>query len=314
MKKTDRDLIIIGAGAAGLSAAQYGARSNLNVVLIEEMAAGGQAMIIDNLENYPGFNDPVPGYIFSQKMEDQAKKFGAEIISDSVQEIKKENNIFVVKTYSGEITASTVIISTGAKHRTLKIPGEKEFAGKGVSYCATCDGPFFKGQKMIVVGGGDAACDESMFLSKLSDKIILVHRRDKFRAQKSLASRVLGNKNIEVRFNTEIKDISGDTSVKRVTLFNNKDERDYIEDVNAVFVFVGSIPQTKLIKDLSVEVDEGGYIKTNNKMETTIRGLFAAGDVRDTPFRQLIVAASEGAIAAHSASQYIDELKGEAYV
>ena len=210
MKKPDRDLIIIGAGAAGLTAAQYGARSNLNVLIIEEMAAGGQAIIIDNLENYPGFPDPVQGHVFSQKMEEQAKKFGAEIMSDSVTGLKKEGNIFPVKTYSGEITAYTVIVATGAKHRTLQIPGEKEYSGKGVSYCATCDGPFFKGQKMLVIGGGDAACDETMFLSKLSNNIILIHRRDRFRAQKALAKRVLSNDNVEVRFNTEIKEISGD--------------------------------------------------------------------------------------------------------
>jgi thioredoxin reductase (NADPH) len=190
----NRDLIIIGAGAAGLTAAQYGARANLNVLVIEEMAAGGQAMIIDKLENYPGYPEPVTGYIFSQKMEEQARKFGAEIVSDTVTAIKKEGGFFHVTTYGGTYTSFTVLLATGAKHKTLGIPGEKDFAGKGVSYCATCDGPLFKGKKMLVVGGGDAACDEAMFLSKLSDNIVMIHRRDRFRAQKALATRVLHNK------------------------------------------------------------------------------------------------------------------------
>lgn len=313
MNKPDRDLIIIGAGAAGLGAAQYGARANLKVLVLEEMAAGGQAMIIDKLENYPGFSEPVTGYVFAQKMEKQAKKFGAEIMNDSVTDLKKEGDIFHVTTYSGEYTSYAVVIATGAKHRTLNIPGEKEFAGKGVSYCATCDGPFFKGQKILVVGGGDAACDESMFLSKLTDKIILIHRKDRFRAQKALARRVLANKSIEVRFNTELLEISGDSSVKKVRLIRNKENTIYEEEVNAVFIFIGSIPQTKLARGLAVDIDEGGYIRTNEKMQTKVRGLFAAGDVRTSPFRQLVVAAAEGAIAAHSASQYIDELRGEAY-
>jgi thioredoxin reductase (NADPH) len=313
MNKPDKDLIIIGAGAAGLAAAQYGARANLNVFVVEELASGGQAMIIDNLENYPGFSEPVSGYIFAQKMEEQAKKFGAELANDSVTELKKEGDLFRVKTYSGEYTSYTVILATGAKHRTLDVPGEKEFSGKGVSYCATCDGPFFKGKKILVVGGGDAACDESMFLSKLSDKIILIHRKDRFRAQKALAKRVLANKNIEVRFNTEVQEITGETFVEKVRLFKNKDNETYEEEVSAVFIFIGSIPQTKLVQDTGVVIADGGYIETNEKMETKVKGLFAAGDVRITPFRQLIVAAAEGAIAAHSASQYIDELHGKAY-
>ena len=164
------------------------------------------------------------------------------------------------------------------------------------------------------MGGGDAACDESMFLSKLSGNIVLIHRKDRFRAQKALANRVLANEHIEVRFNTELKEISGDTFVNKVRLFNNSEKKEYEEELDAVFVFIGSIPQTKVIQELSVDVDEAGYIKTNEKMETKVKGLFAAGDVRTSPFRQLIVAAAEGAIAAHSAAQYIDELHGEAYM
>jgi len=307
----DRDIIIAGAGAAGLSAAQYAARSNLNTLVIEEMASGGQALIIDRLENYPGFPEPINGYEFAVKMETQAKKFGAEFINASIQSIKKENTLFTVLTNSGQFKARVVIVATGAKHKTLDVPGEKEFAGKGVSYCATCDGPFFKNKKMLVVGGGDAACDESMFLAKLSANIILVHRRDRFRAQKALAQRVLNNPNIEVRFNTELKQIFGETQVTEVELFRNDQNSTYKEDIAVVFVFIGSIPQTALVPDASL--NEEGYIITNNKMETNIPGLYAVGDVRATPFRQLVVAASEGAIAAHASSQYIDALRGKAY-
>lgn len=307
----DRDLIIIGGGAAGLTAAQYGARGNLSVLVIEQMATGGQALLIDDLENYPGFPEPVKGFDISQKMEQQAVKFGAEITYASVASIKKEGDIFIVKTDRDELKALSVIIATGTQHRNLNIPGEKEFTGRGVSYCATCDGPFFKDKKMLVVGGGDAACDEATYLSNLTDKIIMIHRRDRFRAQKALAERVLNNPHIEVRFNHELKEIMGSQKVEKVRLLNNRKNNEYEENVEAVFVFIGSIPQTSMIQD--VKLDEAGYIVTDQKMETNIRGLFAAGDVRSTPFRQVIVAAGEGAVAAHSVSQYIDELRGEAY-
>ena len=307
----DKDIIIIGAGAAGLSAAQYAARANLRTLVIEELAAGGQALIIDKLENYPGFPESINGLEFSQKMEKQARNFGAEFLNSTVNDINKQQNSFLVKMAKSSISCYCVIIATGAKHRTLDVPGEKEFTGKGVSYCATCDGPLFKGKKMLVVGGGDAACDESMYLANLTDKVLLIHRRDRFRAQKALAARVKKNPHIEVRFNTELKQISGDNQVNQVTLVQNKENRTYQEKVDAVFIFIGSIPQTGFIS--GVKTDDGGYIITDEHMQTNIPGLFTAGDVRATPFRQLVVAAGEGAIAAHMASQYIDELKGQAY-
>jgi len=312
--KADRDLIIIGAGAAGLTAAQYGARANRNTLLLEELAAGGQCLVIDNLENYPGFPEPLPGIELSQKFEEQARNFGAEILISSVQSVAKKGNLFTVDTDNGPLTTPTVIVATGAKHKKLGIPGEEELSGRGVSYCATCDGPFFKGKRMLVAGGGDAACDEAMFLSKLTDQVIMVHRRDRFRAQPALAERTLKNPSIEVRWNTEAKVIKGDGRVQEVILLRNNKNETYEEKVEAVFVFVGSIPQTQVVKDLGVKIDEAGYIVTNQRMETSVPGVYAVGDVRATPFRQLVVAAGEGAIAAHAASQYIDELKGEAYV
>ncbi len=315
--KVDKDLIVIGGGAAGLTAAQYGARANLSTLLIEEMAVGGQALLIEGLENYPGFTEPVNGYAFAQKFEEQARKFGAEILTGSVKSLSKEGQVFVLETTEGRLTASAVILATGAKHRTLGVPGEKEYSGKGVSYCATCDGPFFKKQKIVVVGGGDAACDEAMFLAKLTDQLVMVHRRDRFRAQKSLADRVLHNPNIKVKFNTVVERIHGGKNalgiekVNKVTFKRVDTGETWDEEAAAVFVFVGSIPNTGLVPDLPK--DEAGYVVTDQRMETSLPGLFCAGDVRATPFRQLVVAAGEGAVAAHSAAQYIDELRNEAY-
>jgi len=309
----DQDLIIVGGGGAGLSAAQYGARGNLRTLLLEELSSGGQALLIDTLENYPGFLEPVNGFDFTQKMEEQARKFGAKIENGSVSAIRKEDGHFVLETDRGPMTALAVILATGAKHRTLGVPGEAELSGKGVSYCATCDGPFFKGKRMLVVGGGDAACDEAMYLANLADSVLMIHRKDKFRAQKSLAARVLANHKITVRFNTELRKIEGDPVVKKVRLVNNLTGKECDEAVSAVFIFIGSDPRTDLVGGLGLPLDDAGYIVTNDRMETKIPGLYAAGDVRASPFRQLVVAAGEGAVAAHAAGQYIDEVRGESY-
>jgi len=307
------DLVILGAGAAGMGAAQYGARANLKTLVIEEMAPGGQALLIDRLENYPGLPEPVDGYTWSETMRAQAVEFGAEIMASSVSSVCKEGEHFVVETGDGPIMAKAIIVATGAKHRHLGVTGESEYAGRGVSYCATCDGPFFKGKRMVVVGGGDSACDEAMFLAKLADRVIMVHRKDRFRAQKSVAARVLANQKIEVRFDTVVEEIKGEKSVSAVSLRNLKTGEVYSEPASAVFVFVGSIPQTEgLPADLAK--DETGSIITDDRMETNIPGLFAAGDVRATPFRQVITAVSDGAVSAHCAAQYIDEMEGKAYL
>jgi thioredoxin reductase (NADPH) len=311
---TDRDLIIIGAGGAGLSAAQYGARGNLRTLVLDEMASGGQALLIEGLENYPGFPEPISGFEFTQKMEDQARRFGADFENAAALSIASDGHIFTVDTDKGPRTCAAMILATGAVHRALGVPGEAELAGRGVSYCATCDGPFFKGRRMLVVGGGDAACDEAMYLSHLASGVLMIHRKDRFRAQKSLASRVLANPKIEVRFNTELRKVEGSPKVSGVRLFDNASGRDYDEKVEAVFVFIGSDPRSSLVRTLGVKLDHVGYVETNQHMETGVPGLYAVGDVRSSPFRQLVVAAAEGAIAAHAAGQYIDELKGEQYI
>lgn len=307
----DWDLVVVGAGGAGLGAAQYSARANLRTLILEEMAPGGQALVIDRLENYPGIADPVSGFDFADLMRRQAESFGAEIRSSGVIALRRDGNRFVLETSDGPVSAWAVILATGAKHRHLEVPGEMEFSGRGVSYCATCDGPFFKGKRILVVGGGDAACDEAMYLSKLTDRVILVHRKDRFRAQKALAERVLANPRIETRFHHTVKEIHGSKQVEAVTLVRTDTGEEYRESVDAVFIFVGSIPQTTLAPD--ADKDESGSLLTNDRMETSVPGLFAAGDVRVTPFRQLITAVADGAVAAHSASQYIDEIRGQAY-
>lgn len=311
------DIVIVGAGAAGLTSAQYGARANLKTLVVEQTATGGQCLQIEGLENYPGFPDPINGYEFTERLERQATQFGAEFLIASVDRLDKNGEVFTLETSEGNITAGAVILATGAKHRHVGVPGELELAGRGVSYCATCDGPFFKNRRILVVGGGDAACDEATFLAKLSDKVTMVHRRDRFRAQPALAERVLSNPNISVRFNTVLTGITatknamgidqvGGVILKRV----DTSETDEVP-MDAVFVFVGSDPQTRLVP--TVPKDEAGYVVTDQYMETAIPGLYAVGDVRATPFRQLVVAAGEGAVAAHAAAQYVEALKGNVY-
>jgi len=313
------DLLIIGAGPAGFTAAQYGARANLKVIVIEQLSPGGQLAVIDALENYPGNVDQLDesgnvigrlktGYQIAVDMHRQAENFGAGFLYSSVASLKKEHGVFTAGLADGtSIAAPAVIIAAGSKPRLLDIPGEKEFTGKGVSYCATCDGNFYKGKKIIVAGGGDAACDEARFLSRLTDKITLIHRRDTLRAQKSLIQRTIENPNIKVRFNTVIKEIKGDAKVKSVILADTKSGAAYEEDTDAVFIFAGTVPQSALAGGLNVSLDESGYVITDKKMATNVSGLYAAGDIRSGAFRQVITAAADGAIAAHSASQYIDK-------
>ncbi|MDR0455225.1 MAG: FAD-dependent oxidoreductase [Treponema sp.] len=321
----DADLLIIGAGPAGLTAAQYGARANLKVLVIEQLAPGGQALLIDVLENYPGNIErkdaagnicagPRTGFEIAQDMHSQAEAFGASFINETVSELIKEGELFTAVLAGGEKKkAAAVIMATGAVHRDLDIPGEQQFLGRGVSHCATCDGAFFCNKKIFVVGGGDAACDDAQYLSRLSSQVILIHRRDRFRAQKALAERVLHNQNIEVRFNTIMKEIKGEYKLSSVVL--EHEGKEYEEAADAVFIFAGTVPQSSLVREGSAkaELDDSAYIITDQKMASSVPGLFAAGDVRSGTFRQVVVAAGEGAVAAHNAAEYIDRLRGAAY-
>ncbi|MDK2859880.1 MAG: thioredoxin reductase [Sphaerochaeta sp.] len=309
----EQDILIIGSGVAGMTAAQYAARAGRSVTLLESIAPGGQTMYIDMIENYPGIDKPISGYEIGMKFHTQAEAFGANLVYATVSSLKKKGDIFTAETADGETyQAKAVIFATGAKHHHLGVEGEERYNGKGVSYCGTCDGPFFKGKKILVVGGGDTALTDAIYLSKLSEHVTLIHRKDRFRAQEHLVKQIERNKNIERVMQHTVERINGDgnkvTSVLLNDLANNKQ---YEREFDAVFIFVGMIPQTELL-DKSV-LNESGYILTNERMETAIPGLYAAGDVRDTVFRQLVTAASDGAIAAHCASEYIDELEGNAY-
>ncbi|MDR2792744.1 MAG: FAD-dependent oxidoreductase [Treponema sp.] len=308
------DLLIIGAGPAGLTAAQYGSRSGLTVTVIEQLAPGGQALFIDRLENYPGNigaegQEPKTGFEVAEDMRRQAEHFGARCMSGTVKSIRKNGAVFEAVTERETVTALSAIIATGTKRKLLNVPGEAELYGKGVSYCATCDGPFFKNKRIFVVGGGDAACDEARCLSRLTETVILLHRRDKLRAQKALAERTLRNPNITVRFNTRLIEIKGGApgvyrKVASVALENTVTGEKKEEAADAVFIFAGSLPQMPAVEGLTL--DEAGYIVTDQRMATSIPGLFAAGDVRAAPFRQVVVAAGEGAIAAHCADEYLE--------
>lgn len=308
------DMIIIGGGPAGLSAAQYAGRSNLKTLVIEEKGEGGQAVLIDRLENYPGILEPVNGYEFASNMKEQAVRFGAEFTYGKVTGLGKKGAYFSIPIESPDaepvaFESRTVLLATGAEHRKLGVPGENEYYGKGVSYCATCDGPFFRNKHIVVVGGGDAACDEAGFLAHLTDRVTMVHRKGQFRAQKALAERTLHNPHINVRFNTVVSEIKGSggspDKVTGVVLKNAETGEEETLACDAVFIFVGMIPRTELAS--LAKQDENGYLVTDEHMQTSIRGLFAAGDLRAKPFRQVVTAVADGAIAAHSASACIDE-------
>jgi thioredoxin reductase (NADPH) len=304
-------MVIIGGGTAGLSAAQYAGRSNLKTLVIEEKGEGGQATLIDRLENYPGILEPINGFDFASNMKAQAVKFGAEFVYGKVTGLGRKEDLYVIPIESPDedpvtYSARTVLLATGADHRKLGIPGEAEYYGKGVSYCATCDGPFFRGKHIVVVGGGDAACDEAGFLAHLTDRVTMVHRKDRFRAQKAIAERTIKNPHIRTRFNTVVSEIKGNgTKVSSVILENAETKEREEMACDAVFIFIGMDPRTELAS--LAKKDENGYLVTDENMQTSIRGLFAAGDIRSKPFRQIITAASDGAVAAHAAASCIDE-------
>ena len=303
------DFLIIGAGSAGLTAAMYAARSRISTIVIDSSGSGGQVLQIADLENYPGIFPAINGYEIAERMQKQAESFGAKVIQTQVSSIKKEDDLFTVETEKETYCARAILIATGAEHRALDAPGEKELRGRGVSYCAVCDGPFFRNKKIVVVGGGDSACTEAIFLAGLGEKVILVHRRDTLRAQKVNIDRINANEKISVEYDSAVKEIKAGANgaVGSVVLENIKSGTQKEIEANAVFIFVGMNPRTDLVKD--VLKDEAGYIKTDELMQTSIKGIFAAGDVRSKPLRQIITAASDGAVAAYAAEKYITSLE-----
>ena len=300
------DYVVVGAGAAGLASAQYAARGGISVLVLDVAGAGGQVLQIADLENYPGVFPTVDGTTFIMTMQKQAEAFGAKIVQAQVLSIDKVNESFIIKTPKASYEAKTLCLATGAIHRNLEVPGEKEFTGRGVSYCATCDGPFFRNKKIVVVGGGDSACSEAIYLSTLSKDVTIVHRRDKFRAQQAVIDKMLAA-GVKPVYDSVVKSINGEMKVSSVTLENVKNGEQTNLETDAVFIFTGMLPQTDLVDMLPK--DNAGYIITDENMETSVPGLFAAGDVRSKPFRQVVTATSDGAIAAHIASERIRNAK-----
>jgi thioredoxin reductase (NADPH) len=299
------DVVIIGGGPGGLCAAIYAIRLGLNTILVEREMVGGQIAVSDLIENYPGFPS-ISGPGLMEKFEEHAKGLGLEIKMTSVDEIVVDGKVRVLKTSDGELRTKSVIVATGAKPRRLGVPGEKEFTGKGVSYCATCDGPFFKNLKVMVVGGGDTALKEAVYLSKLASKVYMVHRRDQFRGEKIQQTRAEAAGNVEFLKSHILKEIKGGTVVEKVVVQDLKTEELKEVEVEGVFIFVGINPTTDFI---DVEKDDNRFIITNSRMETNIPGIFAAGDCRNTPLLQVATAVGDGAIAAYTAQSYVEELE-----
>ncbi|MGG4167400.1 thioredoxin-disulfide reductase [Rossellomorea vietnamensis] len=302
------DVIIAGAGPAGMTAAVYTSRASLSTLMLERGVPGGQMANTEEVENYPGF-DHILGPDLSNKMFDHAKKFGAEYAYGDIKEIVDGEDFKIVKTGSKEFKARAVIITTGAEYKKIGVPGEKELGGRGVSYCAVCDGAFFKGKDLVVVGGGDSAVEEGVYLTRFANKVTIVHRRGELRAQKILQQRAFDNEKVDFIWNHTIKEINDkDGKVGSVTLVSteNGEETDFQAD--GVFIYIGMLPLTKPFANLGI-INSEGYIETNEQMETKVPGIFAAGDVREKQLRQIVTATGDGSIAAQTAQHYIEELK-----
>ena len=296
------DVIIIGGGPAGLSAAIYSSRSGLKTLLIEREMIGGHLIITDFIENYPGFDKGVNGFDLSLKLQTQAETFGAEIISAEIKNVS-DGLIKKIITEESEYQAKALIIAAGTSIRKLDIDGEFELTGKGVSYCAVCDAPLFKGKDTAVIGGGDSALQEAIYLSKFAKSVKIIHRRDTFRASKNLQYKALNTSNISVIYDSVPLEIKGLERVEKLIISNVKTQKKEELELSAVFVFIGLIPNTALFSFL--KLDESGYILTDENMQTSSKGIFACGDIRQKNLRQIITAASDGAIAAIEAEKFL---------
>jgi thioredoxin reductase (NADPH) len=305
------DVIIIGSGPAGLSAAIYAARARMKTLILERIKVGGQIVITDEVANYPGSVQHTTGPSLIARMEEQVESFGAERKKDNIKEVDFSGKIKRLKGENEEYRAKSVIIATGANPRKIGCPGENELIGKGVSYCATCDAEFFQDLEVFVVGGGDSAIEEAIYLTKFARKVTIVHRRDELRAAKSIQEKAFKNPKIEIKWNSVITEVKGDGIVQSAVFKDTKtgELSEYFADEEdgtfGIFVFVGYLPTNQLVKEI-VDISEAGYVITNDKMETNIEGVFAAGDIREKPLRQVVTAAADGAIAAVQAEKYIE--------
>ncbi|MGE5229336.1 MAG: thioredoxin-disulfide reductase [Deltaproteobacteria bacterium] len=307
------DVVIVGAGPAGLTAAIYASRGRLKTAVLERNMAGGQIALTDLVENYPGFPEGISGFDLSQKMKEQAEKFGAEMREiEGVAELRSDpEGCYIVATDREQIRTRAVILAPGVEPRRSGIPGEAEFIGRGVSWCATCDGALYRGKTVAVIGGGDAAVEEGMFLTKFAEKVYLVHRRDELRAAPIAQERAFANPKFEFVWDSIPKQIDGAEMVEALDVENVKTGEGRSLPVNGVFMYIGQIPNTAWLKD-TVELDEYGYIVTDGLLRTELPGVFACGDARANPLKQIAMAVGEGALAAVQAERYLDELESGA--
>ncbi len=308
------DLVIIGGGPAGLTAGLYAARARMKALLLEKALCGGQAMLTDMIENFPGFPEGVAGHELSARLEEQAKRFGLAVEqAESLGLERAQGGAFSVALSGGrKVDALSVIVASGARWNSLGIPGEKELAGRGVSYCATCDGPLFRGKNVVVVGGGDTAVEDALFLTKFAAKVTIVHRRDRLRAAKILQERAFANKKIDVCLDSVAVRIEGADRVSAVAIKNVKTGAETSLECSGAFILIGLSPNTEFMKGL-LRLDEKGYIITDDDMKTSVDGIFACGDVRKKSLRQVVTASGDGATAAAAAGHYVDRIRGCEY-
>ncbi len=307
-----RNLIILGSGPAALTAAIYAARAQLSPLLISGRDVGGSVAVTDRVENYPGFPEGIGGLELAQLMQKQAERFGAEVVIDEVVAVALSSAPFEVKTDGEAYGAQAIIVATGRSPRKLGVPGEAEFAGRGVSTCATCDGFFYRDQRVVVVGGGDTAIKEAMFLTKFASEVVVVHRRYRLRAEKVVEGMARSNEKMRFVWDTVVTEILGEDGVTGVRLQNVQTGEESTLEAHGVFTFVGNVPNTELFKD-QLELDEVGYIVTDERQRTSVEGVFAAGDVQERVACQIATAVGSGARAGMQAEEYIAELEGRAY-
>ncbi|MFW6381238.1 MAG: thioredoxin-disulfide reductase [Bacillota bacterium] len=306
MSVTKEKLLILGGGPAGLTAAIYASRAGLDPLVFNGPKPGGEITTTSELENYPGFPEGIGGFELMQKITKQAEKFGARLVFEAVTEVNLDSPPYQVTTDGGNYTAESLIIATGSVPKRLGLEKEEEMTGSGVSYCATCDGAFFKDQEIAVVGGGDVALEEANYLSQFGSKVYLIHRRDKFRGSQILGDRVRENKKIEVLWNTEVQEILGEDKVEGLVVENNKNgDRWQLPDVRGFFLAVGYTPRTELFEDY-LDLNENGFIITNNKQQASKPGGYAAGDVQDPYYQQVVTSAATGAKSALEAYKYLE--------